>query len=282
MCDSNARRTLWNDLMHCANRFKHEPWTVLGEFNVTRYGAEPSNGMTKAMQEFNNANTKPELEDLKGTGFHFTWNNMRMGTEAVLKKLDRALGNWQWFRSMGDSFAQFHPPGILDHSPVSIHLRHRQPYKGRPFKILNFWTDSEKFLHIVKQEWDKEYTCSPLIVIHKKLKSLKGSLRYLSTRPDSIAKELRLKLHSVQQVMVSGDMDQSVVVREMQLWQEVGRAARLEEAFFKQKSRIQWLKEGDSNLAYFHKMVKVRQSKNHIVRIRNEAGVWVESEGDIA
>ncbi|GAV84576.1 LOW QUALITY PROTEIN: hypothetical protein CFOL_v3_28020, partial [Cephalotus follicularis] len=221
------RRTLWDDLIYCANRFKHEPWAVLGEFNVT-YGAEhsSSNRMIKAMKEFNNA-INAELEDLKVTGFHFTWNNMRMGTEAVLKKLDRALGNWQWFRFTGDSFAQFHPPGISDHSPVSIHFRHRQPYKGRPFKFLNFWTDSEKFLHIVKQEWDKVYTGSPLIVIHKKLKSLKGPLRNLSTRPDSIAKELRNKLHSVQQVM------------------EVGRVARLEEAFFNQKSRIQWLKEGD-------------------------------------
>ncbi|GAV74251.1 hypothetical protein CFOL_v3_17731 [Cephalotus follicularis] len=194
--------------------------------------------MTKSMQEFNNAITKVELEDLKGIGFHFTWNNMRMGAETVLKKLDRALGNWQWFRYIGDSFAQSHPPGISDHSPVSIHFRHRQPYKGRPFKFLNFWTDSEKCLHIVKQKWDKEYTGSPLIVIHKKLKSVKGPLRILSTRSDSIAKELRLNLHSVQQEMVSGDMDQSLVLKERQLRQEVERATRLEEAFFKQKLRI--------------------------------------------
>ncbi|GAV91001.1 hypothetical protein CFOL_v3_34401 [Cephalotus follicularis] len=234
------------------------------------------------MQEFNNAIMKAELEDLRGAGFHFTWNNMRVGIGAISKKLDRALGNWNWFKMMGDTYAQYHPPGISDHSPVSIQLRQMQPYRGRPFKFLNFWAESDNFFHTVKQEWDKTYSGSPLIAIHKKLKSLKGLLKKFCTRPNSRAKELRLNLYSVQQEMMNGAVDLSMVERERQLRQEVRRAARSEEAFFKQKSRIQWLKEGDSNSAYFHGMVKIRQSKNHIVMIRNEAGAWVELEADIA
>ncbi|GAV61081.1 Exo_endo_phos domain-containing protein [Cephalotus follicularis] len=175
MYDRNARLTLWDDLVHCAYRFKDEPWVVLGDFNVTRYGSEHSTScrVTKAMQEFNNAIMKAELEDLRGAGFHFTWNNMRVGSSAISKKLDRALGNWNWFKMMGDTYAQYHPPGISDHSPVSIQLRQMQPYRGRPFKFLNFWAESDKLIHTVKQEWDKTYPGSPFIVIHKKLKSLK-------------------------------------------------------------------------------------------------------------
>ncbi|GAV83908.1 hypothetical protein CFOL_v3_27353 [Cephalotus follicularis] len=125
MCDRNARLTLWDDLVHCAYWFKDEPWVVLRDFNVTRYGSEHSTGcsMTKAMQEFNNAIMKAELEDLRGAGFHFTWSNMRVGSGAISKKLDRALGNWNWFKMLGDTYAQYHPPGISDHSPVSIQLR---------------------------------------------------------------------------------------------------------------------------------------------------------------
>ncbi|GAV71615.1 Exo_endo_phos domain-containing protein, partial [Cephalotus follicularis] len=98
MCDRNARLTLWDDLAHCASRFKDEPWVVLGDFNVIRYGSEHSTNcrVTKAMQEFNNAILKAELENLSGAGFHFTWNNMRVGSGAISKKLDRALGNWNW------------------------------------------------------------------------------------------------------------------------------------------------------------------------------------------
>ncbi|GAV58880.1 hypothetical protein CFOL_v3_02413, partial [Cephalotus follicularis] len=211
----------------------------------------------KAMQEFNNTVMKAELEDLRGARFHFTWNNTRVGTCAISKKLDRALGNWNCFKMIGYTYAQFHPHGISDHSPISIQLRQMQPYRGRPFKFLNFWAESDNFIHTVKQEWDKTYSGSPLIVIHKKLKSLKGLLKKFCTRPDSRAKELRHNLYSVQQEMMNRVVDLSVVESERQLRQEVGRAARSEEAFFKQKLRIQWLKEGDSNSAYLHRMVKI-------------------------
>ena len=37
-----------------------------------------------------------------------------------------------------------------------------------------------------------------------------------------------------------------------------------EESFFRQKSRIQWLQEGDHNTRFFHSMVATRQHKNSI------------------
>ncbi|GAV81933.1 Exo_endo_phos domain-containing protein [Cephalotus follicularis] len=182
MCDRKARLTLWDDLSHCVDRFRSNPWAVLGDFNVTRYDDEhsASRRVTKAMHDFNSAITKAELEDMRGVGFHFTWSNMRVGSEAISKKLDRALGNWWWFKMVGDSYAMYHPHGIADHSPISIQMRDRQPYRGRPFKFLNFWTENGRFLAIVKQVLDMAFSGSPLVVIHKKLKCLKGICRGLA------------------------------------------------------------------------------------------------------
>ncbi|GAV78745.1 Exo_endo_phos domain-containing protein [Cephalotus follicularis] len=108
VCDSNTRRSLWVDLIHCAAEFKDQPWVILGDFNVSRFGKEhnSSNRVTKAMTEFNNTMRTVELDDLKGTGFKFTWSNMRRGSEAIMKKLDRTLGNWQWFNLLGDTYAR--------------------------------------------------------------------------------------------------------------------------------------------------------------------------------
>ncbi|GAV92786.1 hypothetical protein CFOL_v3_36164 [Cephalotus follicularis] len=224
----------------------------MGDFNVTRYGSEhtSSRTITKAMQDLNRALTSAELEDLSCSGLHYTWSNKRTGTEAIAKKLDRALGNWQWFNILGDAYAHFHPPGISDHSSVSIRVRSRQQNGGRPFKFINIWAKHDKFSQVVRQEWDKGHAGSPLIVIHKKLKSLKSSLREFGTRPESTVADLRARLRAVQLVIHSGVGGPGDEEEERQLRLQLGSAARNEEAFFKQKSRIQWLKEGDSNTAF--------------------------------
>ncbi|GAV90664.1 Exo_endo_phos domain-containing protein, partial [Cephalotus follicularis] len=97
-CDRSTRQHLWNDIIHCADQFRPYPWAVMGDFNVTRYGCEhtSSRTITKAMQDLNSALTSAELGDLSCSGLHYTWSNKRTGTEAIAKKLDRALGNWQW------------------------------------------------------------------------------------------------------------------------------------------------------------------------------------------
>ncbi|GAV71322.1 hypothetical protein CFOL_v3_14816 [Cephalotus follicularis] len=113
---------------------------MLGDFNVTRFGHEhsSSNRVTKAMNEFNNMIRMAEIEDLRTSGWKLTWNNMRKGRAVIEKNLDRAMGNWQWFNTLGDSFAHSHNPGISDHSPISIQLMQSPRPSGRPFKLLNF------------------------------------------------------------------------------------------------------------------------------------------------
>lgn len=46
-----------------------------------------------------------------------------------------------------------------------------------------------------------------------------------------------------------------------------------EEMLLKQKSRIQWLKEGDRNSSFFHNQLKNRWNRNKILSIENELGV---------
>ncbi|GAV62978.1 hypothetical protein CFOL_v3_06500 [Cephalotus follicularis] len=123
----------------------------MGDFNVTRLGTEHTSShiITKAMHDFNKVIQTAELEDLRSSGLFYTWRNMRSGAGAISKKLNRAMGKWHWFNSMGDTYAHFHPPGISDHSPITIQMRRIQQYRGRPFKFLNFWAKNEEFLQVV-------------------------------------------------------------------------------------------------------------------------------------
>ncbi|GKF07259.1 hypothetical protein Tco_0041483, partial [Tanacetum coccineum] len=55
----------------------------------------------------------------------------------------------------------------------------------------------------------------------------------------------------------------------------------IEERFLKQKAKIEWLKEGDSNSAYFHKAVKSRISRSRIDVVIDNMGVVFHND-DVA
>ena len=54
-----------------------------------------------------------------------------------------------------------------------------------------------------------------------------------------------------------------------------------EKVYLKQRSRIQWHKEGDKNTAYFRKQASQRRKNNTIKGLEDDNRVWHESEADI-
>ena len=53
-----------------------------------------------------------------------------------------------------------------------------------------------------------------------------------------------------------------------------------EEVLWKQRSKVQWLREGDFNSAYFHKIDNGRRKKNAIIAIQSANGV-LENQNEI-
>lgn len=70
---------------------------------------------------------------------------------------------------------------------------------------------------------------------------------------------------------------EDVLLQEKELFDH----AAVEEAFLKQKSRVNWLKAGNHNTVYFHRVIKERQSKKRISCLINDAGLKLIDEKDI-
>ncbi|GKD77907.1 hypothetical protein Tco_1340528 [Tanacetum coccineum] len=113
-----------------------------------------------------------------------------------------------------------------------------------------------------------------MFCVVKKLKSLKKPLRKLlydkGNLHDNVNK-LRIEMARVQQ-----DLD---VEEEAVYVRAFIEALIMEERFLKQKTKIEWLKVGDSNSAYFHKSVKGRTSRNRIDVVTDLDGDLVTDDG---
>ncbi|KAL1209942.1 hypothetical protein V5N11_020507 [Cardamine amara subsp. amara] len=64
--------------------------------------------------------------------------------------------------------------------------------------------------------------------------------------------------------------------------QKLSRAYYLEEVYWKQKSRNQWLLEGDRNTKFFHGCARTRKARNRMVSIKNSNGVEFTRDEDIS
>ncbi|GJU95582.1 hypothetical protein Tco_1320338 [Tanacetum coccineum] len=86
------------------------------------------------------------------------------------------------------------------------------------------------------------------------------------------------ELDSIQTLLDAYPFNVILHEREASYVVEFNEAVLLEECFLKQKAKIQWLKEGDSNSAYFHKAVKSLTSRSRIDAVTNSEGVGFEND----
>ena len=76
-------------------------------------------------------------------------------------------------------------------------------------------------------------------------------------------------------------MDDDLYLKEKNLLLEYEKIIEREEIFWKQKSRVQWLKEGEWNTIFFHRSTIANRSHNRISSIKDEGGHLLNSHEDI-
>ncbi|GAV61623.1 hypothetical protein CFOL_v3_05150 [Cephalotus follicularis] len=191
------------------------------------------------------------------------------------------MGNWCWLKDFSDLQAHFPPPGISDHSPCILPLQRSNSPGVRPFKYLNAWASHPSFLGLVKEVLSRWVEGSLLEVLGKKLRMLKPVLKELHRNffKDPVLESAKIKqdLIALQANLDKDPTNEDARRTEKQLLEKYYKANWVEESCLKQKARVQWLRLGDSNSACFHRVIKVRQDRNTIVKIRKADGEWIKN-----
>ncbi|PWA58591.1 RNA-directed DNA polymerase, eukaryota, Reverse transcriptase zinc-binding domain protein [Artemisia annua] len=250
------RRALWSNLVSHASFMRNRPWVLLGDFNAALNLEDHSCGGYApdiAMREFKQCVLDIEVMDINSTGLHFTWNQKPRGSNGILKKIDRIMGNLKFGDIFPGSFAIFQPYRISDHSPCVLRVPHMMKPKPKPFKFSNFLVYKEGFLDTVTSGWNQNVNGCSMYRVVKRLKGLKSSFRKLLHNQGNLHERvdsLRKELDEVQKAIDIDPFNSALREEHAHYLLAFKEATLDEERFLKQKCKVQWLHADSECLSY--------------------------------
>ncbi|GJY89211.1 hypothetical protein Tco_0503839 [Tanacetum coccineum] len=148
--------------------------------------------------------------------------------------------------------------------------------KPKPFKFFNVVLLDDRFKDMVRNGWLAQVYGFYMFRVVKKLKGLKKPIRKLMYDKGNLhanVVRLREELDKMQTDLDNDPINLSFRENEAATVVAFNEALLMEEKFLKQKAKSTWLREGDSNTTYFHKVVKscVSQSRIDVVTDANGA-----------
>ena len=270
------------------SRIGSKPWIILGDFNQTLHPEEHSKPVSLNIDAktrlFREALLEAKLEDLTYKGPKFTWSN-KSKTSPLAKKLDRVLVNEEWLSFLPSSYVVFGELDFSDHAVCGVSLSLLSTRGKRSFRFQNFLLKNDAFLEFLAGHWfSMDVSGSAMFRISKKLKILKREIKTFSrdnySGLEKRVSEAHEKLLIAQQHLLM-DPNTANAVTESEAHEKWPVLAKAEELFLFQRSHIQWNQLGDSNTAYYHRMVANRKAINHIHYLLDASGNRVEGQADV-
>ncbi|KAM0905250.1 hypothetical protein ACQ4PT_017523 [Festuca glaucescens] len=250
------------------------PCCLMGDFNLIVSAAEKSsnNLNRRTMAAFRRFINKGELQELYLHGRRFTWSNEQ--ADAIMVKLDRALHNAEWNSAFSNCLLQALSSDVSDHCPLLF--TSQAGFKPcRRFRFENSWVKLDGFHEQVLASWNAPLFCYDAFerLRIKFARTAKGLAKWSG----KLIGNLQLR------ALISSDLiqrlDEAMDCRRLTTDESQFRSflkmnllgiSALQRSFWRQRSRVQWIREGDANTNFFHLKASARRRKNHITHVMHD------------
>ncbi|XP_031127667.1 uncharacterized protein LOC116029767 [Ipomoea triloba] len=275
--ERSRRQQSWDLLKDLKDR-SSLPWVMIGDFNdIANHGEKrghiphPDN----LIRGFNETLQDCELSDLVMRGHEFTWTKGRGTDHWIEERLDRAVVSMEWRDLYDDAYVQNLHAVTSDHSAIFLSL-HGYPtwLATRKFKFESAWLLDANCRQVVEASWHQ----SAAFDFQQRIINCGQDLwRWGADHFRKFGKkiqQLRGRLENLKRSSVLADI---TCFHEVEV--ELRTLLTQEEIYWRQRSKQLWLKEGDSNTKYFHRFASHRRKTNHLQRLKDSTGCWVEGDG---
>ncbi|RVW37380.1 hypothetical protein CK203_087736 [Vitis vinifera] len=251
-------------------------WCVGGDFNVIRRISEKmgDSRLTVNMRRFDEFIRESGLLDPPLRNAAFTWSNMQV--DPICKRLDRFLFSSEWDSFFFQNIQEALPRWTSDHSPICLETN---PFMWgpTPFRFENMWLLHPEFKEKFR-DWWQECTVEGWEghKFMRKLKFIKSKLKEWNTRVFGDLRERKkhilTDLGRIDRIEQEGNLNLEVVSERILRRKELEDLLLKEEVQWRQKSRVKWIKEGDCNSKFFHRVATGRRSRKFIKSLISERG----------
>ncbi|KAK2356470.1 hypothetical protein QL285_093800 [Trifolium repens] len=273
----NERQDTWQLLRQLAYSI-NKLWLMMGDFNEIAHPDEKKGGApvdVRKCQIFNSWINDCNLLEVTTAGSRFTWRGPKWnGRDRVFKKLDRVLCNIDWRIKFHEGVAKVLPRVQSDHHPIIVLLEgETATNRNRPFRFEAAWTSHDDFDNFMNSKWEKDK--DTVQSLHDLTTHLK---KWNKETFGDIFKRKKEILGRLQGIQNSSNYGYSTFLEnlEKELQDQLVVTLYQEECLWFQKSRSQWITDGDRNTKYYHSKTIVRRRRNKIISLRNEERTWVE------
>nr|GEW84414.1 hypothetical protein [Tanacetum cinerariifolium] len=241
------RRDLWNNLATHKNYIRNRPWCIVGYFNVSLSADEKSTGPSNidtGMRDFQDCVEAIEESDVNSTSLR----------------------------------AVFQPYRISNHSPALLRIPMESTSNPHPFKFSNLFVHNNRFKDIVANGRNVSVSGFWMFKVVKLLKMLKKPIRKLLYDHENLHENVKKPRHELDLVQTALDLDPSnlKLQEEEVVFVQAFKDAIFWKKILMQKAKVEWLKLGDANTTYFHKVVKSQVTRNRIDCVTTTNGVNVD------
>ncbi|XP_057453709.1 uncharacterized protein LOC130745451 [Lotus japonicus] len=276
------KRNLWSSIEVWFSTCPTSCICIAGDFNAVRHSDERVgvNGVTFAgrreSEDFNSFIANLQLLDPPLVGGKYTW--FRPNGEAC-SRLDRFLLSDDWASTWPNLAQYVLRRNYSDHCPILLKTTAAN-WGPKPFRVLKCWFQDPRFKPFVESSWSSlQIQGWGAFVVKEKLKGLrpllKGWNKEIFGDINRKYSEILDSLTGLDQKMATSGLSSAEKDLRRAVQNELWQVARLRESILHQKSRCQWIKDGDSTSRFFHAYINRRRQINKIVGL-DLNGNWEE------